>query len=89
MGLGDKATALTSGAKAMYGNRGGARLDRVLMGSAGDLSKVVRERNPVMAYALEASSQERENLSRLGWKAVWDRPGGVVFYKEPQPQSRR
>ena len=62
MGLSDKATALIAGAKGIYGNRSGARLDKVMMGSAGDLSRVVKERNPVMAYAPDASRETREFL---------------------------
>lgn len=89
MGLSDKATALIPGGKGIYGNRSGARLDKVMMGSAGDLSRVVKERNPVMAYAPDASRETRENFSKLGWKTVWDAPGGVVFYKDPSASRTR
>lgn len=89
MGLSDKATALIPGGKGIYGNRSGARLDKVMMGSAGDLSRVVKERNPVMAYAPDASRETRENFSKLGWKMVWDAPGGVVFYKDPGASRTR
>ena len=89
MGLSDKATARILGEKGIYGNRLGARLDRVMMGSAGDLSKVVKERAPVMAYAPDASRETRENFSKLGWKTVWDAPGGVVFYRDPSATRTR
>lgn len=58
------------------------RIDEILSGSAGEISDVVLAMDPNMVYQLFASLEERENMKKIGYEVVWDRPNAVVFFRE-------
>jgi hypothetical protein len=82
VGLGDINIARMDLDKASFGVRDGVNIGSIFSGNAGELSRYILAQNPNMIYVLDATYRRRTILAGLGWSAIWDQPGAVIFVKE-------
>lgn len=81
LGLTDSNIARMKIPKKSFGVSDGTHIVKIFTGKSDKLSEYILNRNPNMIYVLVASDKRRQELSKLGWIAIWDQPGAVIFIK--------
>ncbi len=81
-GLASREIAVVSAAKRSDGLVGGDRMDYVLSGRAGTLSRVVLNLKPNMVYERQVSDDCRRALEAMGFRVIWERPQAIVFFRQ-------
>ncbi len=78
LGLNDRIAARRSGPRNPFGVLDGFAIDRLLQAGEPTLFRLCAGQ-PDLVYVLQAPPAMRANMTALGYRLVWDRPGAVIF----------